>query len=148
MADYGRRFGRGQENFAALSSIWPTIPLDYIKIRKLTMARIAVGGDAMDTTMFGQLLSTVGWLGNLVCFILILIKMFTNRASGTAILCLALSLCCGVGGLVAFIYGWAVSRQWDIQNLMIVWTVAWILCVMGYLLAPISFEHFPRFPGP
>jgi hypothetical protein len=59
-----------------------------------------------------------------ICFILVVIKMFQRGAVGMAIACVVLSMCCGLGGLVAFVYGWTKARQWDMSNLMTVWSVA------------------------
>jgi hypothetical protein len=37
-----------------------------------------------------------------------------------------------LGSFIAFVYGWMKARQWNISNLMTVWTVAFIIqCVAG-----------------
>ena len=46
--------------------------------------------------LVGQILSGVGGLGSLVCFIFVLYKMFTSGQVVLAIVCI---LCCGFGGL-------------------------------------------------
>src|SRR5438094_10081132 len=41
-------------------------------------------------------------IGELVCYILVLIKMFQAGEQTMGIICIVLTLCCGIGGLVAF----------------------------------------------
>jgi hypothetical protein len=95
----------------------------------------------------GQILSSVGGLGQLVCFILVLIQMFQRGKGGLGVVCIVLTLCCGIGALVAFIYGWVVSRPWNITTIMLVWTVAWILTVIGYALNPFDIAQLQRAGG-
>jgi hypothetical protein len=66
-----------------------------------------------------------------VCFIVLLVQMFQRGAAGVAFLCIGLSLCCGLGGFVAFVYGWTKATAWNIHNLMLVWTVAFAIGVAG-----------------
>jgi hypothetical protein len=84
----------------------------------------------------GLVLSYVGALGILVCYILVLVTMFQRGQTGLAIICLLLTLCCGIGALVVFIYSWARAREWNLQNVMIVWTCAVILGFIGNVLNP------------
>ena len=58
-------------------------------------------------------------IGSLICFIMVLVKMFQNGQTGLGIVCIV--VCC-IGGLVAFIYGWMKSAEWELQNVMLVWT--------------------------
>jgi peptidoglycan/LPS O-acetylase OafA/YrhL len=115
----------------------------------------------------GQILSAVGSLGNLACFILVLLRMFQRGESGnanlyiflvlccgigwlasfvkgwasaTAIFYLLLVLCCGIGGLAAFLYAWSKHRDWGISKLMYVWTACWVLTLVGYTLTPINYQ--------
>jgi hypothetical protein len=97
----------------------------------------------------GQALYALGGLGSLVCFILVLIQMFQRGRTGLGIACIVLSFCCGIGGLVAFIYGWMNHRGWGLTNVMIVWTVCWIIGGVGYGLHPINpQEYLPKMQGP
>jgi hypothetical protein len=57
-------------------------------------------------------------------------------------------LCCGIGTVVAFIYGWMKNREWRITNIMYVWTACWILLVIGYALSPIDVSAFTAVPRP
>jgi hypothetical protein len=61
---------------------------------------------------------------NIICFVIVLIQMFQRGATGLGITCIVLALCCGMGVLVAFVYGWMRARDWNITNLMTVWTIA------------------------
>lgn len=70
------------------------------------------------------------FIGSLVCFIMVIIKMFQNDATTIGIVSLVLLLVCGVGGLVAFIYGWIKAAEWNITNVML----AWSACIVGGLV--------------
>jgi hypothetical protein len=91
--------------------------------------------------MLGNLLGIVGGLGGLVCFILVLVKMFQNGQTGWGIACIVLLLCCGIGQLIAFIYGWINARAWGINNIMMIWTVCIILTLVSVALNPAQFEQ-------
>jgi hypothetical protein len=80
----------------------------------------------MDT--FLGLLSWVGWVATLVCWILILIKIFQNQG----VLWGILGILCGI---VAFVLGWMNYKKWGVSTIMIIWTVAIIL---GALLSSYS----------
>ncbi len=95
----------------------------------------------------GYVLNSIGGLGMLVCFILVIVAMFQRGSSGMAIVCLVL-VCCGIGGLVAYVYGWIKSGEWGLKNVMIVWTVCLILCVVGNALAPSAISMLGQFPQP
>ena len=77
-----------------------------------------------------MLLSVVLGLGSLACFIMVLVKMFQKDQTGIAIACIVGIVICGIGPLVAFIYGWMKSTEWQIQNLMLAWTA----CVLGSII--------------
>jgi hypothetical protein len=92
----------------------------------------------------GLALSSVAGLGSLVCYILVLVAMFQRGQSGLAIVCLLLTLCCGIGALVVFIYGWVRAREWKLQNVMIVWTCAVILGIIGNALNPVQLQFLQQ----
>jgi hypothetical protein len=85
----------------------------------------------------GHILSSAAFIGAVVCFILVVAQMFKRGQSGMGIVCIVL-LCCGVGGLVAFIYGWVKHREWGLTNVMIIWTVCIIVLGIGGALNPID----------
>jgi len=67
----------------------------------------------------GMLLS----LGCVVCWIIVLIKMFQNAGALHGILGL---LC----GLYAFIWGWMNATKLNIKNIMMIWTILIIITIV------------------
>jgi hypothetical protein len=94
----------------------------------------------MDDTL-ATLVVGLASLVSFVCFILVLIQMFQRGATGMGIACLALCLCCGLGGVITFIYGWVKARDWNIVNLMTVWTVAFAIQVVAGSVNPAPFRQ-------
>ena len=78
-------------------------------------------------------------LASFVCFILVVVKMFQNDQTGLGIVTLITSLC-GIGTLIAFIYGWIKSSEWNIKTLMLVWTVVTIAYIglIGYIYTTLA----------
>jgi hypothetical protein len=77
-------------------------------------------------------------LGSLICFIIVLIKLFQNEGALKGILGLICSL-------YTFIWGWMNSNKLGIKNIMIVWTLLIIVMIClnflgafnaGYPMAP------------
>ena len=87
------------------------------------------------------------WIGLLVCFILVVIKMFQNGAGTLGIITLVLSLCCGLGTVVALVVGWSNADRWGIRTLMIVYTVFIVLfLIFGAVApAPVAVDYRDRF---
>jgi hypothetical protein len=83
-----------------------------------------------------QILSLLVGLVSLGCFIMVLVQMFQHGQTGMGIACIVLIFCFGIGGLVAFIYGWMKASEWNIKNLMLAWTGA---IVVGILLNVAAF---------
>jgi hypothetical protein len=75
---------------------------------------------------------------SLVCFIMVVVKMFQRGATGMGIASLLLLLCFGLGGLLAFIYGWVKSGEWQIKNIMLVWTLAIIVGIVLNVAMPVQ----------
>jgi hypothetical protein len=99
----------------------------------------------MDT--LGLILSAVAGIGSLVCFILVLVQMFNRGQTTLGIVCIVLLFCCGIGGLVAFVYGWMKHREWGITNVMIAWSCFWVLGIIGGVMHPVNFQQFqPQVP--
>jgi len=67
-------------------------------------------------------------LPSLVCLIIIIKNMFDNGSSGLGIATIILTLVCGIGSLIAFVWGWMNVGG----KVMIVWT---ILTVVGIIAA-------------
>ncbi len=74
-----------------------------------------------------------------VCYILVMIRMFFN---GHFILGI-LSLPC-ICPLVAFVYGWIRSGDWNMRGLMMIWTIALIANVVLYNIQPPSYIPMER----
>jgi len=75
-----------------------------------------------------QIVNLVVSLGCLICFIIVLIKLFQENG----ILHGILGLICG---LYTFIWGWINAGRLNIRNIMLIWTllivVSIVLTVMG-----------------
>jgi len=65
--------------------------------------------------MMGILAMLVG-IGSLICFIIVLIKLFQNEGALKGIL----GFICG---LYTFIWGWMNADKLGIKNIMLIWTV-------------------------
>ena len=69
------------------------------------------------------------WLANIVsivCWIFVLVKMFQSNKIGLGIL----SIICGI---VAFVWGWQNVGKVVPKNVMLAWTVAFVLGIIaGY----------------
>ncbi len=58
-------------------------------------------------------------LPSLVCLIIVIVNMFQNGKTGLGITTIVLTLLCGIGSLIAFIWGWMNVGG----KVMIAWTV-------------------------
>jgi len=96
------------------------------------------------------LLAGVCGIGSLVCFIMVLVKMFQNDQSTLGIVCIVLALCTGIGALIAFVVGWMNARAWNIQQVMLAWTGCivggFILWLVGFvIMAMAGAQHGGQF---
>jgi hypothetical protein len=94
-------------------------PTTFLHCREGTGIMIAIQG----------LQGLIG-IASLVCFILVLVQMFQRGQTALGVLCIVLVFCGGVGGLVAFIYGWINVNTWNIRNIMLAWTVCAVLLIV------------------
>ena len=85
--------------------------------------------------MLGLLL----WLGCLICFIIVLIKMFQDAGVLHGIL----GLICG---LYAFIWGWMNATRLNIRNIMLIWSLLIILSIIVNGAAG-NFSYYYGTPG-
>jgi hypothetical protein len=77
-----------------------------------------------------QALSLIVSLGSLVCFVIVLIKLFQQKGALHGIL----GLICG---LYTFIWGWMESGRLGIKNIMLAWTALIIVSiVLGVMFRP------------
>jgi hypothetical protein len=85
-------------------------------------------------------LGGIAGLVSLVCFIMVLIKMFQNGQTGLAIACIVLLFCIGIGAIIALVVGWQNADRWRIRNIMMIWTICFavsILCnALSYAFVP------------
>ena len=76
----------------------------------------------------------ISWLAacvSLVCWIMVLIKMFPAEGALKGVLAI-------ICGLYAFVWGWMNASRFNLRNIMIIWTVAIIVSVvMNFVGAPI-----------
>jgi hypothetical protein len=98
--------------------------------------------------LIGTALEAIAGLVSLVCFILVLVKMFQSGQTGLGIACIVLTFCCGIGPLIAFIFGWMRSADWNIRNIMVIWTVCWIIGIIGAIMNPAQFQQLQQFRVP
>jgi len=70
-----------------------------------------------------QILNMVASLGSLICFIIVLIKLFQNEGALKGIL----GLICG---LYTFIWGWMNATKLNIKNIMMIWTLLIIVSII------------------
>jgi ABC-type transport system involved in cytochrome bd biosynthesis fused ATPase/permease subunit len=65
-----------------------------------------------------QVLQGILGIISLVCFILVLVRMFQENQTGLGVACIILLFCFGIGALIAFIVGWVNAGRWGINNIM------------------------------
>jgi len=67
-------------------------------------------------------------IGSLICWILVIVKIFQSGAIG-------LGICAIICPLFAFIYGWVKVDEFGIKNVMIAWSVCILLnLVMNFAM--------------
>jgi hypothetical protein len=71
-----------------------------------------------------QILSWLASLGCVVCWVMVLIKMFPAEGPLKGIL----GIICG---LYAFIWGWMNSTKQNLKTIMLIWTVAILVSVLA-----------------
>lgn len=76
----------------------------------------------------GSILSFVGGIGSLICWIMVLIKMFPAEGALKGILAIICSL-------YAFIWGWINAGRFNLRNVMLAWTVCIVLAVIGGVIS-------------
>lgn len=75
----------------------------------------------------GLVLLSVGGIGSLVCWIMVLIKMFQTEKPLIGVLGI---LC----NLWAFIWGWMKSTSLGLKKVMILWTLCLVLAIIGNVI--------------
>lgn len=77
-----------------------------------------------------QLLAQLVGLGSLVCFVMVVVKLFQQKGVLHGIL----GIICG---LYTLIWGWMNSAKLNIKKLMLIWT---ILIVVGVILNALTYQ--------
>jgi hypothetical protein len=57
-----------------------------------------------------------------LCYLYVIYQMFDKAESVMGIVCLVGVCLFGLGGLVAFVYGWIKAREWEIVPVMAIWS--------------------------
>ena len=84
--------------------------------------------------MIGILLALVG-IGCLVCFVIVLIKLFQNEGALKGILGLICSL-------YTFIWGWINADKYGIKNIMLIWTLLIIVSlILNFAFGGFSYAY-------
>lgn len=86
-----------------------------------------------------SLIATAAAIGSVICFIILVIKMFQAGDPMMGIVSLVLCLC-GLGFLFALIIGWVNVDKYKARQLMPIYTAAFILMVV---LGGISYANMP-----
>jgi hypothetical protein len=94
------------------------------------------------------ILEFVSGVGSLICYVLVLIKMFQRGQTALGIACIVLLLCFGIGGLVVFIYGWIKAKEWNMTQLMTIWTAFFVLGIVSGLMNPALFQQLRQWQVP
>jgi hypothetical protein len=69
------------------------------------------------------ILAVVAAIGSIICWIMVLIKLFQEKGVLHGIL----GIICA---LYPFIWGWMNTGKLNIKNVMIIWTVCWVLGII------------------
>lgn len=83
------------------------------------------------------MLGILGWVvivGMIICQIFVAIKIFQNDGALKGIIAL---LC----GLFGFIWGWMNSTRLGIKNIMMIWTVLLIICMIIGAMGGFNFSY-------
>jgi hypothetical protein len=84
-----------------------------------------------------SLLAMLVGLGSLICFIIVLIKLFQNEGALKGILGLICSL-------YTFIWGWINADRLGIKNIMMIWTLLLILTlILNFVFGAFSYGAMP-----
>jgi hypothetical protein len=81
-------------------------------------------------------------LGSLICFIIVLIKLFQNEGALKGIL----GLICA---LYTFIWGWMNATRLNLRNIMMIWTLLIIIqIVLNFAFGVAMIPGYPPRPTP
>lgn len=69
-----------------------------------------------------QAISVVLSIVSVLCYFYVIYQMFNNAETVIGIVCLVGICVLGLGGLVAFVYGWIKAWEWEIVPVMAIWS--------------------------
>jgi hypothetical protein len=81
-----------------------------------------------------NILAPIIGLGSLICFIIVLVKLFQEKGALHGIL----GLFCG---LYTFIWGWIEAGRLNIKNIMMIWTALIVAGVIVNVMLVMSGSH-------
>jgi hypothetical protein len=87
---------------------------------------------------------TLAFIGVIVCFILVLIKMFQRGQTGLGILCIVLFFCCTLGVLIQLILGFMKQDELGVRKIMPIYAVCYLILVAANLGLNLS-GNMPQF---
>jgi len=91
--------------------------------------------------MLGILAMLVG-IGCLICFVIVLIKLFQNEGALKGIL----GIICG---LYTLVWGWMNADRLGIKNIMMIWTLLLIIqLVLNFVFGVAMIPGYPPNPAP
>ena len=79
-------------------------------------------------------------LAAFVCFIMVLIKQFQTAGAVHGIIGI---ITCGIW---TFIWGWMNATSLNIKNIMMIWTLLIVICIVFQFIFGVS--YFPRYAVP
>jgi hypothetical protein len=91
--------------------------------------------------MLGILAMLVG-IGCLICYVIVLIKLFQNEGALKGIL----GIICG---LYTFVWGWMNADRLGVKNIMMIWTLLLIIqLVLNFVFGVAIIPGYPPNPAP
>jgi drug/metabolite transporter (DMT)-like permease len=91
-----------------------------------------------------MILSGLGFLaglGSLVCFVIVIVKMFQTGDSTLGIVCLVTFLCFGIGVLIAFIMGFVNQRKYQVLPVMLIWVACIVVGIACNVTVVLITQH-------
>ena len=79
-------------------------------------------------------------LAAIVCFIMVLIKQFQTAGAVHGIIGI---ITCSIW---TFIWGWMNATTLNIKNIMMIWTLLIVICIVFQFVFGVT--YFPRYPVP
>ncbi|HVW02827.1 MAG TPA: hypothetical protein VHB77_20885 [Planctomycetaceae bacterium] len=81
----------------------------------------------LPTVLF--LLFVFGNLVSIVCWMVVVIEMFQRERTVLGVVSILL---CSLGALIAFVFGWQHSREWNLTHVMSTWTIAFVASLLFF----------------